>query len=131
MDIKTELNSDFIVNQGVFMIPKNGYFTIGSTYDHNNLTYQPQPEGIDTLKQRLQNLFTGKYEIIDERAGVRPATHDRKPYIGLHNSYKTLAIFNGFGTKGVSLTPYFAKHFVDVLQGSAALDQEVDVQRVY
>ena len=130
MDITCDLMSPYIINQGVFMIPKGNMFTVGSTYDHNNLTYTPQESGIKSLEERLRKLFSGGYEIIDKRAGVRPATHDRKPYIGTHHKYKTLGIFNGFGTKGVSLTPHFAKHYVDVLQGKSEIDKEVNVQRV-
>lgn len=130
IDIKCDLRSDCIINQGVFMIPKGDHFTVGSTYDHQNLTYEPQETGIKSLEDRLKKLYSGTYEIIEKRAGVRPATHDRKPYIGIHQKYKTLGIFNGFGTKGVSLTPHFAEHFVDVLQGKSEIDEEVHVQRV-
>ncbi len=130
IDIVCDLKSDCIINQGVFMIPKGDRFTVGSTYDHQNLTFEPQEVGIKSLEERLRKLYSGKYEIIDKRAGVRPATHDRKPYIGIHQKFKTLGIFNGFGTKGVSLTPHFAKHFVDVLQGKSEIDEEVNVQRV-
>ncbi len=129
IDIKCKLKSDYIINQGVFMIPKSDRFTVGSTYDHSNLTYEPQEDGIKSLEERLKKLYTGDYTIMEKRAGVRPATHDRKPYIGLHPEKKTLGIFNGFGTKGVSLTPYFAKHFVDVLQLKDEIDEEVNVQR--
>ncbi|WP_425390111.1 NAD(P)/FAD-dependent oxidoreductase [Ekhidna sp.] len=130
MDIACEWTSDHIINQGVFMIPKGDKFTVGSTYDHNNLTFEPQESGIKSLEERLKKLYSGSYKILDKRAGVRPATHDRKPYIGFHSKHKTLGIFNGFGTKGVSLTPHFAKHFVDVLLDQDELDEEVDVQRV-
>ncbi|WP_370089012.1 NAD(P)/FAD-dependent oxidoreductase [Ekhidna sp.] len=130
IDIKCDLKSNHIINQGVFMIPKVDRFTVGSTYDHNNLTYEPQEEAIKSLEERFKKLYRGNYEIVEKRAGVRPATRDRKPYIGLHPEKKTLGIFNGFGTKGVSLTPYFAKHFVDVLQQKSEIDEEVNVQRV-
>lgn len=130
MDIKCEFNFPYIFNQGVFMIPKNDRITVGSTYDHKNLSFEPQKEGMKNLKERLARVFSGTYEVIEERAGIRPATYDRKPFIGMHHKLKTLAIFNGFGTKGVSLTPYFAKHFVDVLENKCELDKEVDVQRV-
>lgn len=130
IDISCDLKTDYIINQGVFMIPKNDRFTVGSTYDHNVLSYIPQDSGIKSLEERFKKLYSGEYQILDKRAGVRPATHDRKPYIGLHHKYKTLGIFNGFGTKGVSLTPHFAKHFVDVLQGKSEIDKEVNVQRV-
>ena len=131
IDIECEIDSEYIINQGVFMIPKDGYWTVGSTYDHNVLSYEPQEAGIENLKNRLNKIYSGNYRIREKRAGVRPATHDRKPYIGFHKKNGTIAIFNGFGTKGVSLTPYFAKHFADVLEKNIKLDEEVDVQRVY
>ena len=131
MDIECNLSTENIVNRGVFMIPKSGYFTVGSTYDHSNLSYEPQESGISDLEGRLSKLFKGSYRIIDKRAGIRPATKDRKPFIGLHPEKETLGIFNGFGTKGVSLTPYFATQFVDFLEGNGKIEKEADVQRVY
>ena len=131
IDIECDLPTHCIINRGVFMIPKNGYHTVGSTYDQNHLSFEPQPEGISNLKQRLSKLFTGSYRIKNVRAGIRPATFDRKPFIGLHPKKETLGIFNGFGTKGVSLTPYFATQFVDFLEGKSMIETEADVQRVY
>ena len=124
------LKTDLIINQGVFIIPKNDFFTVGSTYDHNLLSYEPQESGIQNLTSRLKKIYQGSFQIVEKRAGIRPATHDRKPYIGFHKNFGTIGIFNGFGTKGVSLSPYFAKHFVSVLENKIALDKEIDVQRV-
>jgi len=131
IDIVCDLPRNYIFNQGVFIIPKNDYFTVGSTYDHNNLTFEPQESGIMNIEQRLKKIFTGEYEISYKRAGVRPSTHDRRPYIGFHKKNKTVGIFNGFGTKGVSLTPYFARHFAEVLEGYSEIEKEVDVKRIY
>ncbi len=131
IDVEIGIPADYIINRGVFMVPKNGYFTVGSTYDHSKLTFEPQEDGIINLTQRLSKLYTGSYRIIDKRAGIRPATYDRRPFIGLHPKKETLGIFNGFGTKGVSLTPYFATQYVDYLEGSSAIDEEADVQRVF
>lgn len=131
IDVVCELKSNYVINQGVFMIPKGDFFTVGSTYDHKVLSYEPQESGVENLVTRLGKLFTGSIRIVDKRAGIRPATHDRKPYIGFHKKFKSIGIFNGFGTKGVSLSPYFAKHYVDVLENKCELDKEVDVQRVY
>lgn len=130
-DIECGIESRYIINRGVFMIPKKGYFTVGSTYDHKLLTFEPQEAGIESLKEKLSKLFTGEYRIINKRAGVRPATYDRKPFIGIHKKIKTLGIFNGFGTKGVSLTPYFAAQFADYLIGRSEIEKEVDVQRAH
>ena len=130
-DMRCGLESEHIINRSVFMIPKDGYFTVGSTYDHKVLSFEPQKEGIEDLKTRLSKLFMNPYRIIGKRAGVRPATYDRKPFIGLHRKFKEIGIFNGFGTKGVSLTPYFAAQFADFLVGHAEIDKEANVQRVF
>jgi glycine/D-amino acid oxidase-like deaminating enzyme len=131
MDIECGLTTKQIINRGVFMIPKGDHYTVGSTYDHSNLTFEPQSDGILNLKLRLSKLFSGPYRIRNKTAGIRPATFDRKPFIGLHPEMETLGIFNGFGTKGVSLTPYFASQFVDFLEGRTKIEKEADVQRVY
>lgn len=131
IDVECGLKSSHIINKGVFMIPKEGYFTVGSTYDHSVLSFEPQESGILNLKQRFSKLFSAPYRVKEKRAGIRPATFDRKPFIGLHPEKKTLGIFNGFGTKGVSLTPYFATKFVDFLEGKTTIEKEADVQRVY
>lgn len=131
VDIKCDLPPDRIYNRGVFMVPKGDIFRVGSTYDHSNLTFEPQAEGVKQLEQRLAKLYSGKYEIIDASAGVRPATHDRKPYIGRHPENKGVGIFNGFGTKGVSLVPYFSKLFVDSIEGKGEIPAEANVSRVF
>ncbi len=131
MDVECELIKPYIINRGIFMIPKNNFVTIGSTYDHLLLSYEPQEKGIENLKVRLEKLFAGTFKIIEKRAGIRPATYDRKPFIGFHKTIGTLGIFNGFGTKGVSLVPYFARHFVDVLEKKSEIDKEANVERVF
>lgn len=130
LDIECSLPPDRIYNRSVFMIPRSGVFRIGSTYDHKVLSYEPQSTGIEQLKQKLRNIFTGDYEIKAAYAGVRPATHDRRPYIGWHPENKAVGIFNGFGTKGVSLVPYFSKLFVDSIEGKTGIHPEANVSRV-
>jgi hypothetical protein len=40
-----------------------------------------------------------------------------------------LGVFNGLGSKGVSLAPYFAEQFVDFLVNKKELDPEVNINR--
>jgi glycine/D-amino acid oxidase-like deaminating enzyme len=54
---------------------------------------------------------------------------DIRPFLGLHNAYKPLGIFNGLGTKGALLGPYFAHQMACYLLGKGGLDQEVDIKR--
>ena len=131
MEIQCDLPSDRIYNRGVFMIPRNGRFRVGSTYDHKNLSFKVDETSLLKLEERLKKLYSGPYEIQLATAGVRTATHDRRPYIGWHPENKCIGIFNGFGTKGVSLVPYFSKLFVDSIEGKTAIHREANVSRVF
>ena len=130
LEIDTSLPTDTIVNRGVFVLPKNEHFSVGSTYDHDNLDYVPSAKGIKNLKDRLSKLYQGEYTVVSESAGVRPATFDRRPFIGMHPNEPLVGLFNGFGTKGVSLVPYFAGQYVNYLERDGELLDEVDVSRV-
>ncbi|MFY0608154.1 MAG: FAD-binding oxidoreductase [Cyclobacteriaceae bacterium] len=130
LEIACDLSEEMILNRSVFVLPKNETFHVGSTYDHQNLDYKPTEKGIKNLQDRLHKVFKGNYTIVNSSAGVRPATYDRRPFIGTHPDFYNVAIFNGFGTKGVSLVPYFAHHFVNYLAGRDPLMPEVDIKRV-
>jgi glycine/D-amino acid oxidase-like deaminating enzyme len=47
--------------------------------------------------------------VIDHRAGIRPAMQSRRPVAEIHQQIKQAAVFNGLGTKGYLLAPYFSK----------------------
>jgi glycine oxidase len=69
------------------------------------------------------------FEVIDHQAAIRPTVKDRRPFLGLHPQHPLLGIFNGFGTKGASLVPFWAEHFCTFLLNEKSLDKEVDIQR--
>ena len=56
---------------------------------------------------------------------------DRRPVIGCHPEEDRVAIFNGLGTKGVSLAPYFSDLFAQHLVENRQLCSEVDVRRFF
>ena len=129
--IKPTQTLPVVFNRGVFVIPQGELAKVGSTYDHQTLDDTPTARGRLTLTQKLDQLLKVPYEVVDQWAGVRPATQDRLPLIGGHPEHEPLAVFNGFGTKGVSLAPYFAQHFVHCLVKDQPVDQAVDVRRFY
>ena len=141
LTIRTEAPLPVIMNRGVFVIPGGtlaggtlaggNICRVGSTYDHHDLSDTPTERARETLRQKLDQLLATPYEIIDQWAGVRPATRDRLPFIGMHPKYEPLGIFGGFGSKGVSLAPYFAQHFVHCLLKSESVDEEVTIQRYF
>ena len=130
LKIKSELPENWIFNRGVFALPKgNGISVIGSTYENSDLTSTATEKGRDYLTSKLKELLKIPFEVIDHYAGIRPATLDRRPFVGIHPKYETIAILNGLGTKGVSLAPYFAEELISFIDGKGKLDPEADIKR--
>ena len=120
------------LNRKCFMLPKGeGVFKIGSTYEWNdpstNITLKSKLE----LLKNLSYIIDEKVEVINQEAGVRPTTRDRRPLIGTHHTYKNYHIFNGLGAKGYMLAPLICQEFCDYLLNGAELDPEIDINRYY
>jgi glycine/D-amino acid oxidase-like deaminating enzyme len=135
LHIKTEepLPEDVIFNRGVFLVknPQHDYYRAGATYEWKNLDYQPTEKAKKQLTDKLDDLLQVDYKIIEQVAGIRPASKDRRPLIGNHPELNNVLIFNGLGTKGVSLAPYFAHQFVNSIINSEKLNDEVNINRYY
>ena len=121
-----------IVNQGIFILPiADGRCKVGATYSWHDLDWECTTEGRAYLQEKLRPLLKGPYEIRHQKAGIRPSSKDRRPMIGLHPENNKVGIFNGLGTKGVSLSPYFACHFVDHLEKGKDLNPLVNIDRYF
>lgn len=119
-----------VINKGVFVLPLGDeLYKVGATYEWEDLTEVPTENGKAFLVQQLHKLLNVPFEIIAHQAGIRPTVKDRRPLIGLHPEHATIGIFNGLGTKGVMLAPYFAKQFADFLGNGMPLNKEVDIAR--
>ncbi|CAN5293023.1 FAD-dependent oxidoreductase [soil metagenome] len=128
--IKANIRFDSILSRGIFILPiGEGYYKVGSTYNWSDLNKDPTENARNELLEKLKNLVKFPYEVVDQFAGIRPATKDRRPFIGIHPKVKTIAIFNGLGTKGVSLAPYFSGEFADYLVLQKELDKDVNINR--
>jgi glycine oxidase len=110
------LSEELILDKKVFVLPfGNQRFKVGSTYEWSDLTEIPTENGKLSITERLDKVIDCAYEIENQWAGVRPATVDRRPVLGAHPEYKNLFVFNGLGTKGVMLAPYFAREMLSML----------------
>ncbi len=119
-----------IVNRGVYIVPNGAdQWRIGSTYENDFQEAGITSKGREQLVRNLELLVKIKYEIKGQDAGLRPVTPDRKPILGKHPEHPTVLIFNGMGTKGVSLTPYFSEVLVNFMNKSSGINKEVDINR--
>lgn len=124
------LEIDKVLNKGFFILPLGeNKFKVGATYNWADLTENPTQDGLNELTEKLKSTIPHKFKILKHEAGVRPTVIDRRPLIGLHPKHKNLAIFNGMGTKGVMIAPYFANQFSDFLVNQQPFDKTVDISR--
>ena len=131
LTIKAEkLNISKIVNRGFFMLPLgDNLYRVGATYNWQDETYLTTEEGKKELIKKIKTVIKQDFKIIDHQAGIRPTVKDRKPFIGIHPDHESLGIFNGLGTKGVLIAPYYANQFCDSLENGSTLDKEVNIER--
>jgi len=124
------LKLDVIVNTSVFILPLgNDLFKVGATYNWKDKTNMPTEEGKAELIERIREIISCDFEIIEHYAGVRPTVRDRRPLVGTHSEYKNVHILNGLGTRGVMLGPAMAKALFDNIEYDVPLDQEIDIKR--
>jgi glycine/D-amino acid oxidase-like deaminating enzyme len=125
-----ELNFEDVISKNLFILPLgNNLFKVGATYNWDLQEPIPTELGKADLIERLENLIDCNYKIISHQAGIRPTVSDRRPLLGMHPMQKNAYIFNGLGTKGVMLAPYYAAHFANFFLNGAPLDAEVNIER--
>lgn len=130
LTIKTNVYSKSIFNFGKFLLPlSNGTFRYGSTYNWQTKESSTTEQGKAELTEHWHKHFDSDFEVVDQKAGLRPTVTDRTPLVGQHPEHKNMYCFNGLGTKGVMIAPWLAQHFIDTLKGESALDKELDIKR--
>ncbi len=101
----------------------------GSDYEWEFENDLPTSKYLDKSNKELKNWLKLPYSIIDHKAAVRYATVERRPFIGFHPLQPEVGIFNGWGTKGCSLVPYFAREFAHNIVHGKPLLPEVDIKK--
>jgi glycine/D-amino acid oxidase-like deaminating enzyme len=125
-------NISEIINQGFWIIPLGGgKCRFGSTYIWDKLDWESTESGKELISSKVSKFLTLPYQIIGQEAGIRPTTKDRRPFMGKHPQHKNVYLFNGLGTKGVSLAPYFAKEMQCFLENNKVLISETNIERFY
>lgn len=124
------LELDFVFSRKVYLIPvgNNRYIT-GSTYKNSFSDPYPSVAGKEEICALLDQAIRVPYQVLDQKAGIRPTTPDRKPILGTHPGRDYVHTFTGLGTKGVLQAPYFSQVLVDYLLNNKNLPPEVDVKR--
>ncbi len=119
-----------IFKKGITIVPvKDDFFWIGSSYEWDFENIYPSEDFLTRTTSQLRSWLKSPFTIEAHLATLRPATLERRPFVGLHPLHPQIGIFNGMGTKGCSLSPYFANQFVNYLIDKQPILPEADVTR--
>lgn len=121
-----DFDPGLILTRGVFLLPLGGNrFLCGSTYEKEFSHEGPDEAGLLEIENTLKGTLKLHWRVVDHRAGIRPATPDRRPFIGTHPNHHNLHIINGLGAKGVLHGPWAARLLGEKIMGSG---QEIETE---
>ncbi len=114
---------------GIVPLCEKDLYYIGATHAWHYSDDRPSEIGRNEILGNLSTVLSTPFEIVDQKAAIRPTVKDRRPFVGFHPEFNNVGIFNGMGTKGISLAPFFANHFTEHLLKQIPLMKEVDIKR--
>ena len=119
-----------IFKKGISLAPwQEGLYWVGSSYEWSFETPEPTESFRQKTEMALKEWLKLPFRVVDHLAAVRPATLERRPFVGFHPKYPAVGILNGMGTKGCSLAPYFARQLVDHLVKGSPIQPDADILR--
>ena len=123
------LTLESAINKGVFVLPYDGAYKLGATYNWDEIDENITEKAKEELLKKAQKFIKDNIIVKKHEAGVRPTVSDRRPLLGAHHQHNNFFIFNGLGTKGVMLAPWLAQKFVRYLLHDEPLPEEVNINR--
>ena len=120
-----------IYKKGFVLAPleEGNLFWFGSNYKWEFPHANPTDEFYEQAQRHLQAWLRVPFKVLEHKASIRPATLERRPFVGLHPQQKNLGILNGMGTKGCSLAPWFANELVQNLVSNKDINPHADINR--
>jgi glycine oxidase len=123
--VNAGLNEERIVARNCWLLPREGAWRAGSTYDWD--LSAPIEPSIRALREKLTGLLRVPFEIVETHTGVRPILRERTAALGRHPAHPNVAVFNGLGSKGALQAPLLARMLADYLLDGTPLDDALDV----
>jgi glycine/D-amino acid oxidase-like deaminating enzyme len=129
-DLESMIAGDAIFKKGSTLAPwKEGLYWVGSSYEWSFSHGEPTEVFRERTEAMLKEWLKLPFKTVEHIASVRPATLERRPFVGFHPRYPAIGILNGMGTKGCSLAPYFASQLVDHITKGMPIQADADVRR--
>jgi glycine/D-amino acid oxidase-like deaminating enzyme len=119
-----------IYNKDFYLLPGSGRtHRLGATYEWHDVYSGPTDAASLELIGRVERAMRHPVNTIDAQTAVRPNVADRRPVLGTYGTGTGQHLFNGMGSKGVMLAPFFAHQLVSHIWHGEPLDPAVDMMR--
>jgi len=127
----SDLPNEHLFKKGLMLVPLSEphTFWVGSNYKWEFENDQPTEEFYNYATTVLKGWLKKPFKVLSHKAAVRPATLERRPFVGFHPLYPSIGILNGMGTKGTSLAPFFANQLAQHITLGTPIAPEADVHR--
>ena len=119
-----------VFKKGISLVPwREDTWWVGSSYEWAFGHGEPTDAFRHRTETMLRDWLKLPFRTHQHLASVRPATLERRPFVGFHPTQPAIGILNGMGTKGCSLAPYFAHLLVQHITEKTPILAEADVRR--
>lgn len=127
------LPNSHIFKKGLMLVPLpvQNTFWVGSNYQWEFKDNEPSPLFYKQTTALLKRWLKEPFKVLFHKAAIRPATLERRPFVGFHPHFKNIGILNGMGTKGTSLGPFFAHQMAQHLIHNFPVAPEADIFRFH
>ena len=124
------VHCDHVLHRDAWVVPiGQRRFLVGATYERSSFHSGGQQELSKAhqfrseLVRRWESMVEGQvasgdHTVVDQRWAIRPASYDRHPLIGPHESIPGVYCLNGLGSKGSLMSPRLAEMLVGAMHGS-------------
>ncbi|MCS7035445.1 MAG: FAD-dependent oxidoreductase [Saprospiraceae bacterium] len=120
-----------VLKKNLLFIPlSDGLVWVGATYRHWSPTDPVPAPNTAAIEEELACVLRAPFERVSVASGIRPTVRDRRPLLGSSAQRSEFFMFNGLGTKGALLAPYWAEHMAQHLLKGSALSPEVRLDRI-
>ena len=125
-----EFDFKHILNKNMFVMHLEGnQYKVGATYNWDLKQPICTEKAKEELIEKLSQFTNFNFKVISQQAGIRPTVKDRRPLIGTHPKFDKLHVFNGLGTKGVMIAPFYSETLYESVINLKELDKEVNIIR--
>ncbi len=127
-----ELQLNAMLKTTLFIIPLgDNLYKVGATYDREDESTYTTNNAKKELVIKLKKIINCPFEVVDQVAGIRPTTRDRRPFLGTLKETENIIFFNGLGTRGITSAPSLAELLYQHIENKKPLPKDVDIKRHY